>query len=147
MNEFKILTLGQKHLSQWIQARQELWPENNPSLHEQEIKRLTSTDEFQAWGAFEGETLVGFLELYVRPFANGCRSMPVPFLEGIWVAEEIRKNGVGTALLKCAESWARGAGYTEMGSDALVENALSHEAHQSWGFAETERVVYFKKDL
>jgi aminoglycoside 6'-N-acetyltransferase I len=38
-------------------------------------------------------------------------------------------------------------GFSEIGSDALVENNLSHAAHRSWGFSETERVVHFRKLL
>jgi aminoglycoside 6'-N-acetyltransferase I len=38
-------------------------------------------------------------------------------------------------------------GYRELGSDALIDNSASHAAHRGWGFAETERVVYFRKSL
>lgn len=32
-------------------------------------------------------------------------------------------------------------------SDALLENVSSHCMHRGLGFEETERVVYFRKDL
>ena len=43
-------------------------------------------------------------------------------------------------------SW-RARGFREIGSDALLDNRASHAAHAGWGFAETERVVYFRKVL
>ena len=35
----------------------------------------------------------------------------------------------------------------ELASDALIDNAVSHGMHRRLGFEETERVVYFRKDL
>jgi aminoglycoside 6'-N-acetyltransferase I len=34
-----------------------------------------------------------------------------------------------------------------LGSDTPLANIASQDAHRSWGFAETERVVYFRKGL
>jgi aminoglycoside 6'-N-acetyltransferase I len=42
-------------------------------------------------------------------------------------------------------SWPRA--YRELGSDAAIDNSLSHAAHFGWGFSETERIVYFRKPL
>jgi hypothetical protein len=38
-------------------------------------------------------------------------------------------------------------GYTEIGSDALIDNNLSYDVHKKWGFEETEPVVYFRKKI
>lgn len=38
-------------------------------------------------------------------------------------------------------------GYTEMGSDALIDNEVSHAAHQHSGYQIVDRVVTFRKDL
>ena len=46
-----------------------------------------------------------------------------------------------------AEDWARAAGFTEMGSDAEIENADSLAAHRALGYAEIERVVCFRRAL
>lgn len=106
----------------------------------------------QAWASFVAEdtdlgALVGFMELSQRPFANGCDTSPVAFLEGIWVQEAYRHQGVGRRLVQAAETWARQRGLKELGSDADIANTLSHRAHEGWGFEETERVVYFRKRL
>jgi aminoglycoside 6'-N-acetyltransferase I len=45
------------------------------------------------------------------------------------------------------EDWAREQGCTEFASDAALENSVSHNMHRALGFAETQRVVFFKKML
>jgi len=75
-----------------------------------------------------------------------CES-PCAFLEGWWVDDDVRRAGVGRALVAAVEQWARAHGFTELGSDALLDNALSHQAHRALGFEERERVVYFRKRL
>ena len=83
----------------------------------------------------------------LRPYANGCDGRPVAFLEAIWVAPEARRTGVGRALVDHLGAVARGAGLDELGSDALIDNHVSHAAHRAWGFDETERVVCFRRAL
>ncbi len=90
---------------------------------------------------------LGFAEVYVRDFANGCESQPVPFLEGIWVDRSQRRHGLGRQLIETIEAWARSKGFKELGSDAELHTTLSHRAHAGWGFEETERDVYFRKTL
>ena len=72
---------------------------------------------------------------------------PCAFLEGWWVDEEVRRSGVGRALIVAVENWARARGLTELGSDALLDNTPGHQAHRALGFEERERVVYFRKRI
>ena len=96
----------------------------------------------------EDGAAVGFAEAKLRTdYVNGTESSPVGFLEGWYVAPAWRGRGVGRALVAGVEAWARALGCTELASDALLDNALSHAAHRGCGFEETERVVYFRKPL
>jgi aminoglycoside 6'-N-acetyltransferase I len=79
--------------------------------------------------------------------ANGCNSKPVVFFEGAWVNEQYRKSGVGRKFVQAVEDWARSLGIHEVGSDAELQNTLSHICHEKWGFEETERVIYYRKNL
>ena len=97
--------------------------------------------------AEEGATAVGFLELAVRSFSDGCESMPVPHVEGWYVEPSARKSGVGRALMAWAENWAREHGFTELASDTEPWNEPSIAAHARCGFRETERLVKFCKTL
>lgn len=127
----------------WSELRRRLWPDADPA----ELERVQAGGTYLGWGAWEGGEAVGFAELSLRPFANGCQGAPVPFLEGIWVAPERRRGRVGAELIAACEAWARAAGYQELGSDTEQDNAVSLRAHAAWGFEETERVVYLRKVL
>ena len=91
--------------------------------------------------------LVGFAELSIRPYAEGCHSGRVAYLEGWWVDPEARGRRVGRALVEAAERWAVAQGCTEMASDALIDNDRSIAAHRALGFDEVERIVCFRKPV
>lgn len=131
----------------WARMRHALWPDAEAATHEKELREMIAGSGFVGFVALHEGAPVGFAEIFVRPFANGCDSRPVPFLEGIWVAPEMRRKGVSRKLLAACENWARGRGFVELGSDAEVSNAASHQSHAAWGFEETERVVHFRKRL
>jgi aminoglycoside 6'-N-acetyltransferase I len=63
------------------------------------------------------------------------------------VDPDVRRRGVGTALVRAGEEWARGRGYAEFASDALLDNVTSHRAHEAIGFVEVERAVRYRKSL
>ena len=92
-------------------------------------------------------TLCGFVEVGTRPYAEGCETSPVPYIEGWYVDDDGRRAGVGRSLLRAAEAWARARGHAEIASDASLENTVSHEAHRRCGYAEVERLVAFRKSL
>jgi aminoglycoside 6'-N-acetyltransferase I len=91
--------------------------------------------------------VVGFAELSLRPYAEGCVTTPVAFLEGWFVVPEMRARGVGRALIAAAEDWGRARGCREFASDTTLENEASVAAHAALGFEEVERVRCFRKPL
>lgn len=96
----------------------------------------------------EDDKPAGLLEMSVRSdYVNGTASSPVVFLEGLFVVPELRGNGIARELIRTAEAWAASHGYSELASDALLENTTGQTVHRALGFEETERVVYFRKAL
>lgn len=93
-----------------------------------------------------GEPL-GMLELSLRSVAEGCRTTPVPYVEGWYVVPAARRRGIGRELMAAAKTWACERGYAEIASDAPIDNLLSARAHPALGFAEVGRQVHFRKDL
>lgn len=91
--------------------------------------------------------LGGFAEVGTQPYADGCESGPVAFLEGWYVDADTRGKGVGRQLVEAVEAWARGRGLRELASDAHLENIASHRAHEQTGFIEVERAVRYRKPL
>src|SRR4051812_31812231 len=130
-----------RDLPAWAAMRHALWPEESAAGHLAELEAWFLKPKFHGFMAEQDGRLAGFAELYEREFANGCESQPVPFLEGIWVEEGLRRRGVARALLAAAEAWCKAQGYSELGSDALVENAGSIRAHGAWGLQAIERTV------
>jgi aminoglycoside 6'-N-acetyltransferase I len=94
-----------------------------------------------------GDSLAGFIEAGARSIADGCSTSPVGYVEAWYVDPDARRAGNGRALLEAAEGWARAQGYTEMASDALLDNLVSHEAHKRSGYIEVDRQVTFRKPL
>lgn len=134
-------------LGPWVSMRMQLWPESDRAAHLAELDDLSGDSRFRGWLALDGAAHVGFAEAFIRPFANGCDSRPVVFLEGIWVQPRYRRRQVGARLLGAVEQWATALGIDELGSDADIANELSLLCHGRWGFAEMERVVCFRKRL
>ena len=92
-------------------------------------------------------SVCGYVEVGSRPYADGCDTSPVGYIEAWYVDPDVRRAGYGRALLAAAEGWARSRGYHEVASDARLDNIVSHEAHRRAGYEEVDRVVQFRKVL
>jgi aminoglycoside 6'-N-acetyltransferase I len=133
---------------QWARMRATLWPDEAAEVHVQDVEGMLAGAT--GWGFVaqnDDGAAIGFAEITLRPFANGCDSRPVPFLEGIWVDARFRPRGIGARLVAAVEAFVTARGFHEIGSDALIENKISHAAHRRWGFSETETVMHFRKLL
>ncbi len=148
MIEFLIHPAQEGDRTDWLAMRQALWPESDTvGLAEDWPLFMDAADWNSAWIARDADGVaIGFAEANIRSYAEDCDG-PTPYLEGIWVAEAWRRKQVAAALLGAVEDWARGAGYTEMASDALIDNLVSHDWHGAQGFAEVERMIVFRKAL
>jgi aminoglycoside 6'-N-acetyltransferase I len=58
-----------------------------------------------------------------------------------------RRQGVARALVESVMEWALAQNCCELASDSLLENSAAHAVHRALGFEETERVVYFRREL
>lgn len=139
---------GAEMLSQWVDLRFALWPDEDRGIMAREAPGILVRPDILVLVAREGDDVIGFAEASVRrDDVNGCETSPVAFLEGIYVQPVHWHRGVARALIVTIEGWAREQGLRELASDALLENRNSHAMHEALGFAETDRVVYFRKAL
>ena len=137
-------------LDEWVRLRRALWPHAS----EQEL-RLEAADilerpddqiAFIARG--ENAAVIAFAEAALRrDYVNGCASSPVGFLEGLYVDPAWRRRGIARKLCGAVENWAASHGCSEFASDVDLRNEESQKAHEALGFEETERVVYYRKQL
>ena len=139
--------------SEWLRMREALWPSDAADRgdeHEREIAAFFANENpmLATFVAVRPDgSLGGFLEAGTRPYADGCDSSPVGYIEGWYVDPDLRRTGVGGDLVRAAEAWAKSLGLTEMASDAEVDNEISLDAHAALGYEEVGRVVQFRKGL
>lgn len=135
----------------WAALRVALWPHHSLEDHRAELSRtfLSGSGEAIAFIARNAANdAIGFAEATLRhDYVNGCSSSPVLFLEGIYVRPADRRNGIARSLCDAVAAWGKSLGCVEFGSDAPLENTASHALHAALGFAETQRVVFFRKPL
>ncbi len=138
-------------LPRWAELRSALWPGEAPAelWAEAEAHLAGRARLLEAVLVAEDTTdgVIGFVELSRRPYAEGCTTTPVGFLEGWYVMPEHRGRGTGRALVSAAEAWARSQGCMEFASDTTFENAAGAAAHHALGFEEVEVLRCFRKPL
>jgi aminoglycoside 6'-N-acetyltransferase I len=135
--------------------REILWPESSIEEHRKELESIlrsgmngTLPMTVLASQDDESKALTGFIEVGLRSHADGCDpAHPVGFVEGWFVHEASRKQGIGSALMRSAEAWARKQGCLEMASDTWIDDERSISAHQALGFEVVDRCVHFRKPL
>jgi len=138
-------------LEGWIDLRARLWDDTSRERHRLEatdILKSAPTEAVAILNVADDGDVRAFAEAALRhDYVNGCDTSPVAFLEGIFVHSADRATGVGRALLQAVQNWAQDRGCSELASDAHLDNLDSHAFHAALGFAETDRVVTFRKRL
>ena len=135
--------------AEWLRMRVSLWPDS-PDDHGPEIDQFlngAASTSTVVVAERDNGSLGGLLEAGTRPYAEGCCTSPVGYIEGWWVDPDLRRSGVGALLIAAAEAWARSLGLAEMASDAELTNERSHAAHRALGYQEVGRNISFRKQL
>lgn len=143
--------VGPSDTEAWLRMRCALWPEGSEAEHRTEIAAFLGRSAREPAAVLLAEDdagrPLGFVELSIRPCAEGCRTNRVAYLEGWYVVPDARRRGVGRSLVGAAERWARAQGCTEFASDTQPDNEVSIAAHQALGFGDAGLVRCFKKEL
>lgn len=132
----------------WGAMRTALWPDCPDEENRAEAAGYWAGENnmkivLMAWA---GERAVGFAEIGERSVVDSCEG-PQAYLEGWYVAPEVRGQKVGARLIGAAEDWARAQGYENLASDVELDNLVSQKAHAALGFEETGRAVNYVKRL
>ncbi len=151
MGTVKVRSATPTDVAELAKLRTLLWPEGTLDEHTKELASFLDggwplpSAVFVAQAASGG--LVGFSEVAVRPHAEGCLTDRVGYLEGWFVVEPRRRQGIGRRLVAVAEDWARGESCVEFASDTEVDNQGSKAAHSALGFEDVGLVQCFRKEL
>ncbi len=147
MSTVRVLQSGD--IAEWLRMRLALWPDCSRAQHNAEMASLMRDTEYTAVFVSPRPNggLRGFLELTIRPLSDAWKPGRMGYVEGWYVDPDMRRCGIGGALVRAAETWAWSRGCSMMGSDTEIDNTASQAAHQHLGYHETERLVHFQKPL
>lgn len=149
LTTFIVQPAGPSDRADWLAMRIALWPDEDAGELGREIDLfLDPAITEYGWIARSADgRRAGFIEASLRSYAEGCWPGPTPYIEGLWVEAQFRRLGVAAQMLGAVEDWARASGHHEIGSDALLDNGVSHAWHAARGFDEVERIIVFRKAL
>ena len=99
--------------------RYALWPGEDEE-HGQVVSRYFAGERVDPQSVLLAERngmVLGFVELSIRKDLPGLAKQQVGYIEGLYVAEQARHQGVARALLAASRQWARDQGCEAFASD------------------------------
>jgi len=134
--------------NEWLRMNRALFPNLNPESDVAEMLATLARSDAAVFVIDRGDgRLAGYVEVGERSIADGCESSPVGYIEAWYVDPDVRRSGYGRSLLDAAERWALERGRSEMASDALLDNQISHEAHRKSGYEQVDKVITYRKTI
>ena len=134
---------------EWVSLALRLWPEYSAGEIRPILLGILASPHQEAFLVRDAtNTAIAFINLSLRrDYVPGATTSPVAYLEGIYVEERYRKQGLARWLMSQAEIWAREQNCIELASDVLLDNHESQKFHNKVGFREVERVVAYIKPV
>lgn len=140
--------VSKESFNKWVDMGLELWPDNEKEDLTEIFNEIFDSEKETGFLYKNNNEYIGFINVSLRhDYVAGCDSSPVGYVEGVYVKEEYRENGIARELLKIGEEWATSKGCTEMGSDIEIDNNISYKFHEKCGFTEVEKVICFIKEI
>ena len=125
-----------------------LWPEHTQEEMVWDLGEIIAKPDAAFFLASSGGEYVGFAQCQLRrDYVEGTEHSPVGYLEGIYVAEAYRRQGLAGKLLSECESWSKSKGCAEFASDCELHNTRSLQFHLNVGFEEANRIICFVKKI
>lgn len=126
----------------------DLWSNHNFEDLKEEMKEIILSKFALIALYYQNNNPIAFAQCQLRTdYVEGTESSPVGYLEGIYVQDKYRKQGVAKELLKYCEKWAKENSCIEFASDCEINNIESYNFHLKVGFIEANRIICFKKRL
>jgi aminoglycoside 6'-N-acetyltransferase I len=146
-----------KEREEYHRMRFALWPHHPEHDLRDEMHSILKGETFYRnelfWAVLvavrDNGSLGGFLELSIYPKLEAYEESPIGYMEGWYVDEDLRGQGLGRRLVEAAESFLTGEGCQAIASDVEHANKGSQKAHVALGFVEShqddECIYYYKK--
>ncbi len=125
-----------------------MWDGNTVEGLAADFEDLLESDKVACFIKYVDGTPVGFAQCQLRTdYVEGTDSSPVGYLEGIFVEEAYRHQGIAMQLLQECQRWAKEKGCKEFASDCELDNTDSLKFHMAMGFEEAGRIICFRRDI
>lgn len=146
---YKIHPVRNADFSEWRMLVAKLWPDFNPRDFQTLFAAICRSPRQSSFLCRnEAGKAIAFANISLRvDYVEGSESSPVGYLEGIFVDEAHRKQGVARLLVAEAEKWAAGKGAREFASDTEQRNLKSQAFHKALGFRVADTIVHFIKPI
>lgn len=92
--------------------------------------------------AEDDEGVAGMVKVFMKGQMKGQKEA---YVDGLAVNERIAHQGVGTALMKACEDWARGRGHKWLHIETPASNTAAREFYAAIGYG--EEVVKLSKEI
>src|SRR5690348_18316665 len=97
--------------TEWLRLSVALFPEDSVATLAPGMEEFLSRPDAEVFVAERADgTLAGFVEVGARPYADGCDTSPVGYIEAWYVDPDARRRGRGRALIARSEERRVGRG-------------------------------------
>ena len=122
----------------------EVYQNSTVSELEKELLASLEDEHRQFFLYIINNEVVGFSEVTLRmDYVEGLDSGGCGYLEGVFVKEEYRGQGIARQLVMTCQQWSEEKGGKGFASDCELTNETSRLFHESIGFKEVSRNIHF----
>ena len=144
-----IIELEKKYEEDYKTLVKKLWSD----IKDEELNKIIqdhylSKEMIFLFISIKEESAVGFINTSIRnDYVEGCDSLGVGYIEGIYVCEPYRRNQIAYKLMQEAIKYFKTLGLNQIGSDTEVENVMSQIFHKSIGFKEVSTIKHYTMNI
>ena len=133
----------------WLKMGLKLWQDHDVDELRDELTRIFNTPGRKTFIAKNKEQEpIGFAYFSIRnDYVEGAEKSPTGYLEGIFIEEKYRRQGIAKQFIKMGEDWLKQNNCTQIGSDTWITSIEAQDFHKGLGFWEEERLVHYLKDI
>jgi len=81
--------------AEWFCMRRGLWPDAPDEYLDFDMDDILSSERDAVLMAFRDGQAVGMIEARLREYGEGCETSPVGYIEGWYVNDALREQGIG----------------------------------------------------
>jgi GNAT superfamily N-acetyltransferase len=111
---------------------------------EEKVQIIKTRPHSEVFLACEGDAIVGFAYVSECIFLGLDSYLEV---QAILVDKAHRKSGVGKALMRHIEQWAKGQGFPKVALSSRSQLTGAHAFYEELGYTEYKRSIFFSKKV